>query len=410
MPRTASLRSWWKGRDNKNTDLETIIYIRELMINMMNGIKLKRVSIRGFKSYGQKQDIELRDVNVLIGANGSGKSNFISFLEMISYLATDGFHQYVAKNGFSRSILYNGKGIEDQITGILSFSDNDREDEYYLSIMPSAAGGLYIEKEKIVYRDSVHNLPYEKTLSTGHTTSGLMALSQKDKTAGTVLKLLRDCKIFHFNDTTMNARIRTPAYLYDNIYLRSDAGNLASFLFRLKTTVRLKKYYDRIVRMVREVFSRFDDFVLDPVSIEGADESLRLNWKEKGIDEIFGPHMLSDGTLRFIALATLLLQPGESIPGVIILDEPELGLHPYAVRVLGKMIRIAAKHSQIIIATQSAALINEFDYSDIMIADYNQQMRGTYIHRLDRNELAEWLNDYSLGELWEKSILGGTPD
>lgn len=172
----------------------------------------------------------------------------------------------------------------------------------------------------------------------------------------------------------------------------------------------MKKYYDRIVRMVREVFSRFDDFVLDPVSIEGADESLRLNWKEKGVDEIFGPHMLSDGTLRFIALATLLLQPGESIPGVIILDEPELGLHPYAVRVLGKMIRIAAKHSQIIIATQSAALINEFDYSDIMIADYNQQMRGTYIHRLDRNELAEWLNDYSLGELWEKSILGGTPD
>lgn len=378
---------------------------------MNNQVKLKRIELCGFKSYGKNQSVTLNNVNVLIGANGSGKSNFVSFLEMISYLSSDGLATYTGKNGFAPSILYNGKGIDGRIKGTLTFSDGEKIDEYSLTLMAAAGGGLFIDEESIVYSTRRHEEPYKKKLySMSGVRSGLFGLSQKNKTAGIILKLLQGCRIFHFNDTTVTSKFRSPGYVFDNAYLRSEAGNLAAILYKLKTTEKYKPHYDRIVRTIREVFACFDDFVFAPESNDGYDSNIRLDWKEKGNEAIFGPHMLSDGTIRFMALTALLLQPEEMLPGVIILDEPEIGLHPYAIRTLRRMIRMASKYSQLIIATQSVSLINEFDCEDVIIAEYNQNERSSIIRRLEKEQLKVWLEEYSLGELWEKNVLGGTPD
>ncbi len=372
-------------------------------------IKLNRISISGFKSYGEEQEIDFRDINILIGANGSGKSNFISFLEMISFLSTGGFRNYVARNGFARSILYNGEGFEERIKASLFFSDGVKEDGYDVSIKASYGDGLYIDEESIFYRASGHAKPYQKKLNASGEESGLAKEALGNATAKIILSLLKKSTIFHFNDTTVHAKVRSSGYLYDNAYLRSDAGNLGAFLYRLKTTEQYRKYYERIVRMVREVFPRLKDFSLEPSILSGTDEMIRLNWSEEGNEGLFGPHMLSDGTLRFISLATLLLQPADLMPGVIIMDEPELGLHPFAIRVLGKMIHMASKHAQIIVATQSSQLINEFDCEDVLITEYDCQGRSSVMRRLNEEELSIWLRDYSLGELWDKNILGGNP-
>ena len=376
---------------------------------MTKGLTLSKIILAGFKSYGDAQEIEIRDINILIGANGAGKSNFVSFLEMISFLSTGGFRNYVAKNGFARSLLYHGKGIDEKIKGSLFFNDGKTENKYDVSIQESYGGGLYIDEEIISYKTPGHSRPYQKVLTASGEESGLAQAASGNATARIFLSLLQNSTIFHFNNTTINAKVRSSGYLHDNSYLRSDAGNLAAFLYRLKSTEQYKKYYDRIVRMVREVFPRFEDFVLEPSIIEDADETIRLNWLEKGSEELFGPHMLSDGTLRFVSLATLLLQPSDLIPGVIIMDEPELGLHPYAIRVLGKMIHMASIHTRLIIATQSSQLINEFECEDILVTEYDYNRKSSIIHRLSEEELSIWLNDYSLSELWDKNILGGNP-
>ena len=377
----------------------------------MKRTKLQQIELCGFKSYGLSQKIDLKDINVLIGANGSGKSNFISFLEMVSYLSTDGFIEYVRRNGYSKSMLYNnGKGINGGIQGRFNFSNNENI-EYTLSFYGSTAGFIFVKEEGFKYKSKTDPESHEQKIKSDYEfQSGLIELAKKDDKAKEVLRLLQGCRIFHFNDTSITSEMRTPSYVNDNAALRANGANIAAYLLRLRKAPDYQDYYERIIRTIREVFPIFDDFVLSPDKPSGSNSNVILDWREKGNDEIFGPHVLSDGTIRFMALATLLLQPEELIPGVIILDEPEIGLHPYAIRVLGRMIRRASKYSQLIISTQSTAMLNEFDYKDILVTEYNQEKRSSIIRRLDEEHLRVWLDDYSLGELWDKNILGGNPD
>ena len=155
--------------------------------------------------------------------------------------------------------------------------------------------------------------------------------------------------------------------------------------------------------MVRLVAPFFDDFSLRPLP-ENKD-LIKLEWMERNSDYPFLASHLSDGTLRFICLATVLLQPDP--PDLILIDEPELGLHPYALNILADLIKSASTKSQIVISTQSVSLVNQFEVEDILVVDrYNGE---TTIRRLVEEELVDWLNDYSLGELWEMNIFGGKP-
>ncbi|MBD5461239.1 MAG: AAA family ATPase [Lachnospiraceae bacterium] len=191
----------------------------------------------------------------------------------------------------------------------------------------------------------------------------------------------------------------------DGTYLRSDGGNIAAFLYNMRENPDFTKYYERILRYIRIVLPQFYDFVLEP----NPNGYLPLNWRQAGCEEIFGPHQFSDGALRFVALTTLLLQPAVTAPMTIILDEPEIGLHPYAISILAKEMRMASKTSQIIVSTQSPLLLNEFSCKDVITAEYDSVNQCSVLKRHKEAELREWLDEYTLSELWEKNVLGGLP-
>jgi predicted ATPase len=168
-----------------------------------------------------------------------------------------------------------------------------------------------------------------------------------------------------------------------------------------------KRYYDRIVRHIRLMVPQFQDFDLDPLPEN--DRYVRLNWRQKGSDYLFGPHQLSDGSLRFMALTTLFMQPPDLRPRVIIVDEPELGLHPAAISALAGMVKAVAPATQVVLATQSPRLVDEFSADQVLIVERDETRSRTLFRRLNEKDLAEWLERYCLSELWEKNVLGGRP-
>jgi len=216
--------------------------------------------------------------------------------------------------------------------------------------------------------------------------------------------LLNHCRVFHFHDTSPTSPVRRFCYIDDNKVLASDAGNLAAVLYRLKRQ-NGGMAYQRIVKTIRQIAPFFDDFDLAPSVETGRD--IILNWRHVESADIFGPHQLSDGTLRAMCLITLLLQPEDELPELIIIDEPELGLHPYALNVTASLLKKASNHAQVLVSTQSSSLLDNFEPEDIVVAD--RKGRESTFRRLNAVELEDWLKEYSLGEIWEKNVIQGGP-
>lgn len=197
--------------------------------------------------------------------------------------------------------------------------------------------------------------------------------------------------------------MRKTAKVDDNAFLRADGSNLAAFLYRLKH--QNEASYQLIRGTVQLVAPFFDDFELKPRQLKPDD--IRLEWRHRRSDQYFDASSLSDGTLRFIVLATLFLQPTALRPSVILVDEPELGLHPYAIELLAALVKQAATDTQVIVSTQSSLLLDHFEPADVLVA--RRQDGGTELTRLDAEPLQKWLEEYSLGQLWEKNEVGGRP-
>ena len=368
---------------------------------------LRSIALAGYRSYNndmEQNQIELHNVNVIIGANGAGKSNLISFLEMISFMMTRGMQHYVSQHGGPQSLLYLGAKQTEKIQGKLVIADDEgeKEDIYSFCLEKSASDQMFFSEERMSYQDQRHFMPFEKEFGVGHFEAGLA--DDWEATAKTLRRYLGQLKVFHFNDTTINSRIRSSTNTTDGGYLRSDGGNIAAFLYRMRENQDEVLYYERIVRYIRMVLPQFYDFILEPDN-----GRLALNWQQAGSEEVFGPHQFSDGALRFVALTTLLLQPPRTAPMTIILDEPEIGLHPMAISLLAKEICMASKTSQIIVSTQSPLLLDQFSCDDIITADYDAVNQCSILRRHKESELRYWLKEYTLGELWEKNVLGGMP-
>ena len=224
-----------------------------------------------------------------------------------------------------------------------------------------------------------------------------------DRDAQIISLFLNRCRVFHFHDTSETAKLRLSGYIEENQHLNADGGNLAAMLYLYKQTKPL--VYDRIKSTVRKIMPMFDDFVLEPQRLNP--RNILLNWKQIGSDYLFGPHQLSDGSLRAMALITLFLQPEEDLPDVIILDEPELGLHPHAIEIITGLIRAASLKTQVILTTQSTTFLDHFEPEEIIVVDF--EAGHSVFRRLEPEELKDWLEDYSVSELWEKNVLGGGP-
>ena len=233
-------------------------------------------------------------------------------------------------------------------------------------------------------------------------TAGLASLAPA-RINDVVVPAMRSWRLYHFQDTSSSAYIKQIHNINDNVYLRDDARNLAAFLYRLKN--HHVSHYERIVKTIRMVAPFFGDFHLRPTVANS--EKIQLEWMEVGHDEPFTASVLSDGTLRFMCLATALLQPEEFTPASMIFDEPEIGLHPFAIAVLAGMTQSVSQRRQLIVSTQSVELVNEFDAEDLIVV--NKRARTSEVRRLEIEPLREWLEEYSLGELWKKNLLGGRP-
>ena len=363
--------------------------------------RLKEIKISGYKSLGtdiQPINLEMSNLNIIIGANGAGKSNFISFFQMLANMMTGALQIYVGKNGSSESLLQFGSKRTKMISASLVFQNDRFTDTYEFSLVKAVNDTLIFAEE--VINDGKNKFE----LSSGQKESFLLTDEASHASERAVRAILSGCKTFQFHDTSSEAHIRSAAYIENNRFLMSDGGNVASYLYMLK--MKYEQYYKRIVDHVRYVMPTFHDFFLEPQILNP--QWIKLQWFEKGNSEyVFGPEHFSDGTLRFIALATLFLQPPELLPQVIFVDEPELGLHPQAVDVLASMVQRAKENTQIIMATQSPRLLDSFDYKDIIVAEKDRETGCTILKRLDEKEIKIWLEDYSLSQIWEKNIIGG---
>lgn len=362
------------------------------MVELSN--HLDRITISGFKSIKQC-DIEIRKINVLIGSNGAGKSNFISAFSLLQNILSENLQVFVARSGMN-SLFYNGRKVTDEIDFEVYFGDNS----YGFALIPTDDNRLIFRKEYFGYHGQWEN---ESTVSRG-TVESQWKTGAHNNIDDYVIPILekQNWRVYHFHDTGRSAKVKQEHNISNNKVLMNDAGNLAAFLLRLKN--HYEKNYEEIVRTIQLIAPYFLDFVLEPQ--EGNEEQIVLKWRQKDCEDIFNASQLSDGTLRFICLATLLLQPHELQPATIIVDEPELGLHPCAITIFAEMVRQLSDEKQIIISTQSVEMLNEFDVEDVIVVDRDKD--GSEFKRLDEKELEVWLEeDYALGDLWKKNILGG---
>jgi len=374
---------------------------------------LNHISIRNFKSV-RHLDLELKPLNLFIGANGAGKSNFISVFRFLNQMSEGNLQNHTASLGGADSILCFGRKSSDEMAFTLSFEDG--MSGYECGLSPGPEDNFFFNKERIRFYDETQTPSQQEELwGRGHTESKLPSkiltyhllkrMKYKDRciqVAHHMAKHFQSWKPYHFHDTGSNARVRQTCDLEDNLTLRPDARNLAAFLYRLEK--KFPEHFGNIQDAVRMAAPFFERFSLHPSRLN--EEKIRLEWKEKGNNDYFNAAALSDGTLRFICLATLLFQP--SLPRLILLDEPELGLHPYAVSLLAGLLRSIARQTQVIAATQSVTLVNQFEPEDIIVADRDERGKSLF-RRLDRSDMEDWLEEYGMGDLWEKNIFGGRP-
>ncbi len=368
--------------------------------------QLKQIRLRNWKSIAD-QTIELKPLNVIIGANGAGKSNLISVIKLMNamFAREPGFRNYVGQSGGADSMLHFGKRKSPTAEMELTFTTDTGNTRYIADWAAAAQDSLIFTDERVEFLRTGQTRPLLKSLGAGHTESKLPELVQAagDQTARIALQLLRGCRLFHFHDTSASAEIRHLSRVEDNRFLYPDAGNVASMLYLFEK--QHPTAFRRITSAAKQMIPAFHSFLLEPSRLNNT--QIPLKWFQSGSDYEFGPHQLSDGSIRFFALATLFFQPPEFMPLLIAIDEPELGLHPSALEVLAGMVKSASQHCQVILATQSSTLLDHFDADDVIVA--NSQNGATTFNRLSESQLDSWLDEYSLGEIWEKNVVRGGP-
>lgn len=374
-----------------------------LMAKNHNRKKLSKVTIRGYKSiaYTNPITLHLGDVNILLGANGSGKTNIVSFFSMLGYMMSKSFGIYVEKSGTANSLLHYGPKKTPAISGTLEFTDKQSIDSYHFSLSNAAPDRLIITEEGIQWHRKTENKPFSATLEPNFRESALA--DSTNPVAQSIYWMLAYCKVYQFHDSSNEGPLRQACPVETANYLQSHGNNLPSFLLFLRDNYNAS--YKRIVEYVRDVVPQFQDFYLEPIN-----RTISLRWIDNSASDYrFNAYQFSDGSIRFIALATLLLQPAKTMPDVIIIDEPELGLHPYAITQLAEMIKDASIHAQVIIATQSKDLVDHFDVENISVVEMDEKTQCTSVTHLKEEDFKLWLDKYTIGELWDKNIIGGRP-
>ncbi|MBN1912455.1 MAG: AAA family ATPase [Pirellulales bacterium] len=364
------------------------------------GKPIDKITLKGFKSIEALESFELRSLNVLIGANGAGKSNFVDYFRMLRAMADEAFQNYVREAGGGDGFLFLGPKVTKEIESRVDFGGN----WFKQIIRPSGDGSLFIASEVTGYGDSsnAYSALQESRLKSRKDEKSLR-YPDSPGVGSHVYESVSSWTVYHFHDTSALAPMRRDRSLHDWQRFRHDASNIGPFLLKLKKDQ--PDSYQLIRDAIRLIAPFFDDFLLRE-RLCGDGNLVRLEWQQKGSDFPFQPSQLSDGTLRFICIATALLQPDP--PATIVIDEPELGLHPYAISMLADLIKSASERTQVLVSTQSPTLLDYFEPEDVVVV--NRREGRSEFRRLDAESLSEWLDDYSVGELWQKNVVRGGPN
>lgn len=377
---------------------------------------LKKLTIHGFKSI-ERQTIALGALNVLIGANGSGKSNLLAALAFFRASALGDLDTLVKRAGGADRVLFHGK----KNTKACFFACENDAFSYEQTLLPVAGDRLDVVKEglKILESevewaqggadlDSLEDQLRDDERQQLDNAVRRGEISEEDaahalETFPSPRRQIEGWRVYHLHDTSATAAVKSSCNVDDNRYLREDSANLAAYLYWLRQ--KQPTEYRRIVATIQLAIPYFEDFVLAPLRRD--ERMIRLEWKQRGSDAYFDADSLSDGSLRFVSLMTLLNQPRWAMPSLIVIDEPELGLHPLAIRLLAEMLDAASEHTQILVATQSVTLLDNFPLEQVIVTEHDGN--SSVFSRLDTENYEAWLENYSIGELWEKNVLGGRP-
>ena len=370
---------------------------------------IENVRIHGFRSLAEVELSEIPRAAVLIGANGSGKSNFIRFFEMLSWmLRSRQLGKFVAIHGGADDQLFGGNRTTPRMEAEISLRTQKGRNDYKFALS-------YAQPDRFIFTEEGFRFSWTNSetdaewqyLGSPHDEAKIVDAAQTDafpttnrETAQVIVNLLRNIAPYQFHDTSDGSDFKKKCDVTESRQLRSDGGNLAAVLYRLEQEDL--KTYDGICHKIRRILPGFDRFVL-----EEDYGKVMLRWKATWTKKNFGAHLTSDGSLRAFALITLFSLPSEMLPDVILLDEPELGLHASAVGLLGSMIASRSHERQIIVATQSPQLVDAFDIDRIYVM--NLKEGRTCCQKLDPAAYAHWLENYSTGELWQKNVFGGRP-
>jgi predicted ATPase len=366
---------------------------------------LQRIRITGFASLS---DVELNPgrLTVLIGANGSGKSNVLRALRMVPLMRTGSLQRFVGEAGGASALLHYGPKQTQALSVELDFLGAKGLNRYHARLGFASGDQLMFLDESVGFQRKSDAPIRLDSIGAGHWESELQKAKEHNKTAGSLCFFLSQLTFFHFHDTSMNSALRTHARAEDDRYLRSDGSNLAAYLARLENS---EKEGDRAAwRRINGLVQRIAPSVksLCTARLSEGSHSVRLDWIDDN-DHRFGVHQLSDGTLRAIALVTALAQPTESLPKFISIDEPELGLHPAAIALLAELARSVSRHTQVLFATQSTAFLDHFEPEEVVVVE--RRNNATHLKRLDPDDLSGWLDEYSLSEVFDKGVIGGRP-
>ncbi len=377
----------------------------------MNPGRIESVRIRGFRSLADVELLGLPQATVLIGANGSGKSNFVRFFEMLTWmLGARRLGEFIERQGGADDQLFGGNRRTPRLEAEVGLLRSDRGwHDYRFALTHAHPDRFFFTEECFRFKrhDSLQEAEWVH-LDSGQREARIIEAAHaweefhvNTGTVGVIVDLIGNCPVYQFHDTSDSSNFKKLWDVEDRNYLRSDAGNLAAVLHRLEREDIRR--YEVICRHIGRILPGFDRFVL-----EESYGKVSLRWQAKGTDKTFGAHLTSDGSLRFFALVTLLNLPPEMLPGVLLLDEPELGLHPAAITLIGGMIKALAEERQVIVATQSPLLVDAFDLDEIFVLDLHEGR--TEIRKLDPDDYRQWLNDsFTPGQLWQKNLLGGRP-
>lgn len=367
--------------------------IATINMGIENRFKIREIGLKGFKSFSHNKgiNITLSDINVLLGANGSGKSNFISFIRMLCAMREGKLQDYLIMNDVEELFHYGPKQTQKIETSFV-LSD-DMTDKFFNIELTYSIKKLLVSREVMKLCDKkgrIISIEENETLS--------------DESSLLIEHLNTNIRVFDFNDVRIANHLRTACSMRATGTLQSDSSNFTVFLWYLKNTKT--DYYSRIISYIKEILPQFEDFCINPDS----SGDFILKWKDNtGSENKRSLNQLSDSSLRFAILACLLLQPKEDIPEIIVLDNPETGLHPVAVRQMAEMVKEASRYTQIIIATQSPLLLDELKPTQIIIVERDCDSASSIMKLLDEKALDIWLKSYTLSELWEKNVLGGRP-